>query len=383
LDNELLTALRYKSEGTDIDFKAEAYRLAGASEHERSEMLKDMLAMANAWRDGTGYILLGLKDQRPLPAEVLGIFGHLDDADLQQFVHAKVKPKLTFHYEEHVYEGKTIGVITIPKQKRAFYLANAYGKLKSNVVYVRRGSSTAEAEPPEINDMVQADEGRGNMRVELAVLTPENTGLPDSFAQRYLKVLQPLPDYSRARSYSNGLMEVSLHHDNSDYWRELSEYIRVNSALVEMRFVLFNRSERQLSNAKLEVTIEALDGQDIEILPGGRLPKSPRSQWSVDSLIRSSSTMAVAIESKFVVEDDGPTPVCHVRFGTLLPGEEGRSVDTLAVTPLGPGKLRLNCRILASELAAPIESDRVIVATGELEELDFEGLKLLMRKGST
>ena len=173
MNDELLTALRYKSEGTDIDFKSQQYRFAGASDHEKSEMLKDVLAMANAWRGETGYILLGLKDQRPHPAEVVGITESIDDATLQQFVNSKIKPKLTFQYEEHLYEGETIGVITIPKQKRPFFLINSFGKLKKNIVYVRRGSSTDEAEPSEIIDMGLADAGRG---FELTNLNAVATG---------------------------------------------------------------------------------------------------------------------------------------------------------------------------------------------------------------
>ena len=113
LIEQLLNRLRYKSEGTDIDFKSKQYGFAGANELQKSEMLKDILAMANAWREGPAYILLGFLDRRPHPAEVVGITEHIDDSTLQEFVNSKVKPKLTFHYEEHVYAGQTVGVITI------------------------------------------------------------------------------------------------------------------------------------------------------------------------------------------------------------------------------------------------------------------------------
>lgn len=157
MNSHILDGLRYKSEGTDLDFKQAQYPFVKAGEVAKAELLKDVLALANAWRDGTGYILLGFKDMRPHPAEVLGITEHFDDANLQQFVHGKVKPKLDFRYEEQLYEGKTVGVIAIPKQPRPFYLAHAYGGLKSNIVYVRRGSSTDEAEPTEVAKMVTAD----------------------------------------------------------------------------------------------------------------------------------------------------------------------------------------------------------------------------------
>lgn len=383
LTDELLNALRYKSEGTDMDFKSAQYRFIGGSEDDKAEILKDILAMANAWRDGPGRILLGFKDQRPHPAEVVGISESIDDAKVQQFVHAKVKPKLMFSYEEHLYEGKTIGVITIPKQKRAFYLAHAYGKLKSNVVYVRRGSSTGEAEPPEITAMALADAGRGDMRVDLSVLTPDNDNLPDTFARRYLQFTEKFPDYESPRQ-ARGPFEFDIRplirHDNKHFWTEYAEYTRVEEALIMMQFALLNRSEAQLSNAKLEVSVEPLGEQGFQLLAGKDMPERPSNQYDLFSGVRSLPEVMGRQNPGLVVDNGGVVTVCHVRFGSLLPGEESRSSDTLAIIPLGPGKLRLHFRILASELTAPHESSRVIEATGVLQKLDFEGFMTFMRE---
>lgn len=380
--DELLTALRYKSEGTDIDFKSAQYRFIGGNEDDKAEMLKDILAMANAWRNGPGYILLGFKDRRPHPAEVVGISASIDDAKVQQFVHGKVKPKLTFHYEEHLYEGKTVGLITIPTQKRAFYLTHAYGKLKSNVVYVRRGSSTDEAEPPEISAMALADAGRGDMRVDLSVLTLDNSNLPDTFARRYLKFTEAFPDYESPRQ-TRGPFDIDISalvgHDNRGFWREYAEYIRMTEGLILMQFVLLNRSNVQLSNAKLEVSVEPLSGQSVQMLAGQDLPEEPRRQRDLIHNFRSFPEVMARQNLRLVVDDSGVVPICHGRFGSLLPGEEGRSSDKLAIIPLGPGKLRLRFRILAGELAAPQESERVLEATGEVVQLDFHGLKTFLR----
>lgn len=101
MNAEVLDALRYQSEGTDLDFEQAEYRFVRGNEAEKGEVLKDVLAMANAWREETSYILLGFRDARPNPAEVGGITDHIDDAALQQFVNSKVKLKLAFRYEEH------------------------------------------------------------------------------------------------------------------------------------------------------------------------------------------------------------------------------------------------------------------------------------------
>lgn len=69
--DEILDALRYQSEGSGLDFKMSQYRFVKASNHEKAEILKDILAIANAWRDGNGYIILGFKDVSPHSAEVV------------------------------------------------------------------------------------------------------------------------------------------------------------------------------------------------------------------------------------------------------------------------------------------------------------------------
>ena len=382
MNNELLDALRYKSEGTDLDFKQEQYRFAGGNDYEKSEMLKDILAMANAWRDGTGYILLGLKDNRPHLAEVVGIAESIDDSRLQQFVNMKVTPKLTFRYEEHLYEGQTVGVIAIPKQPRPFFIATAYGKLKPKITYVRRGSSTDEADPLEAGKMMLADTGRREVKVDLSVLTTDNDNLPGTFECSYLHFSDRLPDYeSPPEKYDP--MQISTRaffRDNRDFWREAGEFVRIESALVEMQFVLFNHSQVQLSNAKLEVTVEAVDGQGVEMLAGYDLPEEPKSGWSTLNLQLPPSAVMRPKGNRFEVDEDGITPVCHVRFGALLPGEQGRSADTLALIPLGPGRLRLGFRILAGELPAPIEMERLLETKGDVHSLDLDGFKAFLRE---
>lgn len=377
VNNELLDALRYRSEGTDLDFKSAQYRFAGGNDFQKAELLKDILAMANAWRDGAGYILLGLKDNRPHLAEVVGISESIDDSRLQQFVNSKVKPKLTFRYEEHLYEGKTVGVIVIPKQKRPFFIANPYGKLKSNVAYVRRGSSTEEAEPTEVAAMALADSGRGRVLLDLSVLTPKNEILPECIALKYFNFPEKLTDYE-GPSEKLGPFEISIRnhmwHDNRDFWREYAEYARVNAALIEIKFLLTNNSEMALSNAKLEVSVNPLDGQSCQMRAGIDLPDEPSSQWSSISGLRSLPDILDRREARLIVDEDGVHPICHVQFGSLLPGEEGRSSDTLAILPSGPGKLQLRFRILAGELAVPQELERFLEITGESLSLNVADL---------
>lgn len=373
---DLLSMLRYKSEGTDIDFKSAQYRFINGSENDKSELLKDILAIANSWRDGTGYILLGFKDQRPNPAEVVGIHESIDDSRIQQFVNSKVKPKLTFSYEEHLYEGKTIGIIAIPKQKRPFYLTSPYGKLKSNVVYVRRGSSTDEAEPVETIAMGHEDNGRAEMKIELSLRTPDNETIPHNFTHTYLHFTEKFPDYERP-SKSLGPFDLpyisSAYMENRDFFREYAEYMRINKALTVLRLVLLNRSGVQLSNAKIELTIETTDPH-VQVIPESDLPEKPTPTRNILNSGTFKDGRLFNRDNTLEIIEGAQIPECHIRLGSLLPGEQASS-ELIAILPDGPGRIRICLRVLGSELAMPIEQEFAIETTGERLSLDFKGFK--------
>ncbi len=72
MDNDLLNGLLLQGESSHLDYKSEQYRFVGASDGEKAELLKDILAMANAWRESDAYILIGVKEQPGRKAEIVG-----------------------------------------------------------------------------------------------------------------------------------------------------------------------------------------------------------------------------------------------------------------------------------------------------------------------
>lgn len=153
MDATTLEELLNEQESTSLDFKRDQYPFVGASDDAKSELLKDILAFANSWRRTDAFILVGIEEVRGARSTPVGVTTHLDDASLQQFVNAKVQRPVTFSYQSATVDGAEIGVFTIPLQDRPFYLTKEYGRLRNGVVYIRRGSSTAEATPDEIAKM--------------------------------------------------------------------------------------------------------------------------------------------------------------------------------------------------------------------------------------
>ena len=91
-ENEFVELL-YRGESESLDFKSEQYVFVGASEEAKAELLKDILAFANAWRNDPAYILIGVQETPSRKANATGISpaDHIDDATLQQFVNGKTK----------------------------------------------------------------------------------------------------------------------------------------------------------------------------------------------------------------------------------------------------------------------------------------------------
>src|SRR5688572_20492279 len=99
MDANLLEQLLNESESSSLDFKETQYPFVGATEDQKSELLKDILTLANAWRRADAYILIGVKEVKGGRSIPVGITDHLDDASLQQFVCAKTNRPITFSYE--------------------------------------------------------------------------------------------------------------------------------------------------------------------------------------------------------------------------------------------------------------------------------------------
>jgi hypothetical protein len=167
--------LLYEEESPTLDFKRDQYPFAKASEDEKSELLKDILGMANAWRRSEAFILIGVEDVRGGRSNVYGIAAadHLADHSLQQFVNNLTNRPVRFGYEAFGFEGKQVGIILVEQQPRPFYLKRDYGKLKKNEVYVRRGSSTDPTKPATIDEIAQMGHGSEVVLVDLKGLDLE------------------------------------------------------------------------------------------------------------------------------------------------------------------------------------------------------------------
>lgn len=229
---ELIDMLLFEEEGSALDFKSEQYRFIKASDEDKSELLKDILAFANAWKRSDAYILIGIKEVKGSKSEVTGITEALDDAQLQQFVQSKVNKPIQFSYLSAEIDAKKVALITIPAQTRPLFLKKDFGKLTANTVYVRRGSSTSIALPDEIASMGAADHAepsKAPLLLPFIVSGEHNeirsTEFNDEVVFAKLPNSKEFPRYGARPSSSNiaeGYSFIGL--ENPNYYAEYAQY---------------------------------------------------------------------------------------------------------------------------------------------------------------
>lgn len=229
---DLIHRLLYRGEGTDLDYKSQQYKISGANDNEKAELIKDILAMVNSWRDSDAYILVGVKEINPGKATIVGLPPEqlADDSRFQQIVCEKMNTPPNFRYDEVEVSGKTVGLFTIPKQRRPIFLRKDYQHLKKNTVYVRRGSSTSIADPDEVSRMGIEDGDATTLEV---FFHPQNSEKDSSSSISTLSEIIPASTFEQAEAHQKRLAKNMNHlvmasknlYRNSKYWSEVVAYL--------------------------------------------------------------------------------------------------------------------------------------------------------------
>ncbi len=266
-----IESLLYESEGTALDFKRDQYRFIGVTDPEKTELLKDILAFANAWRRTTAYVLIGVQENPGSRAIVHGITDHIDDAQLQQFVNGKTNRGIDFKYQVVTIEGKQVGVIEIPLQQRPIFLKKKLGELLPSAVYIRQGSSTHIADPDEIARMgisTIQEQNTPSLRIEFASLEKEILGTSIHQDVPRITLGNDIPDNEEPIDTS---VDFSLLRANKSYYRDYGHYYRNKKLFFPLRFHVYNTGSVLIQNCRLIFPIS----KDILVIRSDERPKRP------------------------------------------------------------------------------------------------------------
>ena len=149
----------------DLPFASKPKRVA------RSELLKDILAIANSVTDQLGHLFYGRADTGHLH----GVSVQLDDADVQQWAENAIEPPMSFSLHNVELSGTKVCIVVIRPAPRRPHVAKMTitqdGPLYEGQVWFRRGSKNTVATSDDLRRLFQ-EEIVGPVKFE----TPNNTG---------------------------------------------------------------------------------------------------------------------------------------------------------------------------------------------------------------
>ena len=357
-DEQLIDILLYTGEGVSLDYKVQQYPHDGATPEAKGELLKDILAFANAWRQENAYILIGVSDSR----ELIGLDKDLDDSRLQQFINGKTNRPIHFSYRSITYKNVKLGLYTIEVQERPIYARQGYGKVSADTVYVRRGSSTDTAKPDEIAKMgAKFIESQARIpKLSLKILRDDDNPIEQlSFEYNNLSIENQnnLPDLTEKPAAYNPLNPLgfnfnsALSRPNRHYYRELAEWAQESNGTTSFRLQLTNTGTSFAADVRIYLSVPATE--DLKLINEDDVKPKPKRrliplEFSYYNPLTSNSTQSGAYISE---EKDLITAIFS--FKKIQSGET-LLTDYICLSKPPQSLTSLNIKILSDQLMEPI-----------------------------
>ena len=376
MNRAFLEHLLWQSESDSLDFKSKQYPFQAADDETKSELLKDILALANSHRLSDAYLLIGVQEIEGDRSVPVGVDVHLKDSDLQQFVNYKTDRTLVFKYEPVECDGVQIGIVSIPLQDRPIRLKGDFGKLRAGAVYIRRGSSTATATDEEVEAMrgpplsptagpeLSIEWGRMLDRIrhgrQLAVTC---THLPfgDDLVRRLEQSLL-------------GKSPVAGFGINWSYPRELAEYTAWTHMHVPLSITIENVSSRTATHVVARASVpfdrryKFVDAAERPALPERNVLMSA---GSIVSALRPSLTR---------VERYGDRSQIQTEFDRVRPHDREWSNAPVYVTAQEHSEVEVTFQIFADSLPLPLEIPLGISFEVQEREMTPEDIAAVLRE---
>lgn len=367
MNSDLIEELLNEEESATLDFKSAQYPFIGATDEQKSELLKDIVAFANAWRRTDAYILVGVKDIKGGRSQVIGIATDFDDASIQQFVNSKTNRNIEFSYKTVSVEGVKIGIFQIPLQERPFYLKKDFGKLKQNTVYIRRSSSTDIADLDEVAKMGASKFDKyqelNSPKLELQFFDEKDKLSLGNSISITSKVLEYNEDDIVLRAYSSygnaGLMV------NKNFEPELAKYLALTNLVQSVCFNLKNIGSTLANNVRLEIFLMLVENP-VLLLDANKYPSRPNRNAYHAEIRRYNRSATVVESTKYGWK-------LSAGFGNIQPKASNQS-DVFYIGANKPCELKLEATVYADNLPDPLIFPLSININTRITQLDVTNL---------
>ena len=366
LTDALLESLLYEDEGASLDFKRDPYPFEGAQPYQKAELLKDVLAFANAFRRATAYVLIGVKDVPGGRGLVHGVDRHPDDASLQQFVNEKTNRPVVFRYRAREVDGEQVGVIEIPVQPRPLYLTKDYAQLKARAVYVRRGSSTSEAEPDEVARMGTALPSAPSPELAVAFGRADadlRLGLDLETSTVSFSLPASIPDYTSVSGPYGAILDMD---SNKSYWRDFAACARDLGYLRPLQVAIDNAGAAPLHGGR--VVLRAPRDRGL-VFANHTTSRPDTSHYG-----HLAHLVARPNLNPWTITQRGEAWEASTGTGTLLPGGSMWTPE-IFVGADESGRYPLDVTVLGENLSEPLRLQASVTLTVRKAVLPFESIR--------
>lgn len=379
------------AESETFDFKSGQYTFyGGATDEEKGELLKDILAFANAFKAGDAFIVIGVVEKDSRKDSVVGVSDVLKDNDVQQFVNSKTNNPVKFLAYADTAEGQTVNIIQIAQaQERPIYLKQKYGRLKPDEVYIRSGSTTTIATPAQIAQMVRADHqislAQARLNVEWAAADGRTRFGKEARIECVNLITPPQPEGRHPEPrvmMERALRAVSIRSDADKRHQPLStvdrellptgdyaDYIKARAMLVPLRIFIQNVGAKNAASVNAKIRI--LKAPGVKVIDESDFPQKPRNP----SFIRAPLVLPMMHDT--FVKEAADVWIVQVDAKTIQPQDEFWSDDNFYVSVESDQVIAAHVRIFADDLAKPIEipltiSAKVVSREITMADLEFD-----------
>lgn len=375
MNDKLIEELLNEDESSSLDFKRDQYPFDKATDDQKSEIIKDIIAFANAWKRTDAYILIGIEEVKGGRSKIVGVQNHLNESNLQQLVNSKTKFPVNFSYQAYQFDGVQIGIITIPVQQRPIYLIKNFGKLIKEVVYIRRGSSTVEAKPDEIAKMGIAA-AQGEKKVPILDLYFGDISIRKQLGLKVtLKSLILFPRLSvdlikpKPKTNSLGIDLDSIDpFSNKQYYEELIMYVFRKNALNPIGFVIENVSREVASGVQLKAVIKHQEG--ARVFDQTNAPRLP-SHKIIDNISMENLSMKFLNKPIPSINEYNGNLELNINFGDVLPGYKTWTTEPIYIGSKIPQNIDFIALIYAKNLPVPIKIPLSLQLESETRPMEF------------
>lgn len=200
--NELDDLIQFENENTSLDFKRTQYSKKNAEET-YDDLIKDIMAMANANVQGDRFIIVGVKHFPDGSRQFFSIDDKdfIDSATYHQIIRENVEPEIHFEYSPYRHEGHLLGVFRIHScDDPPYMMRKDFGNLKKGDAFIRKGTHQPRMVREDFARIIQArvaDSGfTGVIRIgfqapgqpkELEVPAAGNIVLPSDLAAKRIR----------------------------------------------------------------------------------------------------------------------------------------------------------------------------------------------------